>query len=48
MKTLMRGCAVALLLSVSAAATLSGQARSSDEAFVPFKIYVPDAVLRDL
>jgi len=48
MKTLMRGCAVALSLAVCAAATLSGQARSSDEAIVPFKINVPDSVLRDL
>ena len=48
MKTLMRGCVVALLLAVSAGITLSGQTRSSDEAIVPFKINVPDSVLRDL
>jgi len=48
MKTLMCGCVVALLMAVSAGATLSGQARSSDEAIVPFKINVPDSVLRDL
>jgi len=39
---------VALALAVAAGASISGQSRSSDEAIVPFKINVPDSVLRDL
>ena len=39
---------MALLLAAPAVATLSGPARPSDEGIVPFKINVPDAVLRDL
>ena len=39
---------VALALAVAAGASISGQSRASDEAIVPFKINVPDSVLRDL
>ncbi len=48
MKTLLRGAALALALAAGAATTLSGQGRPADEAIVPYKINVPDAVLRDL
>ena len=48
MRTLMRGSIVALLLATCAASTIAGQARPANEAIVPFKISVPDAVLRDL
>ncbi len=48
MRTLMHGSILALLLATCAASTLAGQARPADEAIVPFKINVPDAVLRDL
>ena len=48
MRTLMRGSIVALLLATCAASTIAGQTRPADEAIVPFKINVPDAVLRDL
>ena len=48
MRTLIHGSIVALLLATCAASTIAGQARPADEAIVPFKINVPDAVLRDL
>jgi microsomal epoxide hydrolase len=49
MRNLMRGCVCAVLLC-TAAVTLAGQsqARGGDEAIVPFRIQIPDAVLRDL
>ncbi len=47
MRQLTRGLLCALLLC-AAGATLAGQARTADEAIVPFKIQVPDAVLRNL
>jgi microsomal epoxide hydrolase len=39
---------VALVLASTAMASLFAQSRSGDEAIVPFKINVPDSVLRDL
>lgn len=48
MRTLIHGSLVALLLATCAASTITGQTRPADEAIVPFKINVPDAVLRDL
>ncbi|HUR36007.1 MAG TPA: alpha/beta fold hydrolase [Vicinamibacterales bacterium] len=47
MHVLMRGSMIALLLAAGAV-SLSGQARPADDAIVPFKINVPDSVLRDL
>src|SRR5215203_2903471 len=47
MRMLMRGSMVALVLAAGAA-SLSAQASRADEAIVPFKINVPDSVLRDL
>ena len=45
----MRGAVLALLLAAAAVAPLSGQAaKPADAAIVPFRINVPDAVLRDL
>lgn len=45
----MRGSLVALLLAAAAVAPLSGQAaQPAGDAIVPFRINVPDAVLRDL
>jgi pimeloyl-ACP methyl ester carboxylesterase len=45
----MRGSLVALLLAAAAVAPLSGQAAPpAADAIVPFRINVPDAVLRDL
>ena len=48
MRTLIGGAAVALLLATCAVSTAVAQSRSADEAIVPFKINVPDSVLRDL
>jgi epoxide hydrolase len=42
------GSLVALIMAVGAVATISGQTRTTDDAIVPFKINVPDSVLRDL
>ena len=47
MQTIMRGLLVSALVA-TAGLTLSAQSPRSDQAIVPFKIAVPDAVLRDL
>jgi microsomal epoxide hydrolase len=47
MQTLMRGSLVALLLASTLASALHAQA-PADTAIVPYRISVPDAVLRDL
>lgn len=48
MKTLLRGSVVAVLTAWCLVAGTSAQSRPADEAIVPFKINVPDSVLRDL
>lgn len=48
MRTLMQASLTAMLLAASAAVTVTGQASSASDAIVPYKISVPDAVLRDL
>jgi len=45
---LLCGSITALLMAAGAVTSVSGQARAADEAIVPYKINVPDAVLRDL
>ena len=45
---LLCGSITALLMAAGAVTSESGQARAADEAVVPYKINVPDAVLRDL
>jgi pimeloyl-ACP methyl ester carboxylesterase len=47
MQTIMRGLLVSALVA-TAGLTLSAQSPRSDQAIVPFKIAVPDAVMRDL
>jgi pimeloyl-ACP methyl ester carboxylesterase len=48
MRMLLCGSVTALLMAAGAVTSVSGQARAADEAIVPYKINVPDAVLRDL
>lgn len=48
MRTLMRGSLLSVLLAAGAVTTVVGQARPAGEAIVPYKINVPDSVLRDL
>ena len=48
MRTLLHGSAVALLLALGAVPHLSAQARPADDAITPFRISIPDAVLRDV
>ncbi|MEQ1728915.1 MAG: epoxide hydrolase, partial [Vicinamibacterales bacterium] len=48
MRNIMRGVVLALLLAAGATTTVIGQARPAGDAIVPYKINVPDAVLRDL
>src|SRR4029079_18543204 len=48
MRMLLCGSITALLMAAGAVTSVSGQARAADEAIVPYKINVPDAVLRDL
>ena len=45
---LLCGSITALLMAAGPVTSESGQARAADEAVVPYKINVPDAVLRDL
>ena len=48
MKILLRGACAAVLLASCLVAVTTAQSRPADEAIVPFKINVPDTVLRDL
>jgi pimeloyl-ACP methyl ester carboxylesterase len=48
MRILFCGSIMALILAAGTVTSMSGQTRAADEAIVPFKISVPDSVLRDL